>query len=223
MQTNETFLQNFLRKTAQNYTPAKKKGTNFSKGEKLQGFLQPKFNACVACALLNLPKREIAKDLEMSHDVLRRFCIEPEFKEKIKEIQKAFISTIMRHLKRRGLKQFELTQSYLVFHADQFGSSTPPPLLSHREFRDIKSYHKVVIVGVMDKIDELQIKLNTSEGSDLRHWLKGVLHRFATEVILPYFSKNWENYNEKLTKLLRERDFDLPQAEAHTHIPLPLT
>ena len=111
MQTNETFLQNFMRKTAQNYTPAKYKGTALCKGEKLQGFLQPKFNACVACALLNLPKREIAKDLEMSHDVLRRFCIEPEFKEKIKEIQKAFISTIMRHLRGLILVFFNVTHT----------------------------------------------------------------------------------------------------------------
>ena len=192
MQTNETFLQNFMRKTAQNYTPAKYKGTALCKGEKLQGFLQPKFNACVACALLNLPKREIAKDLEMSHDVLRRFCIEPEFKEKLTEIRKAFISSILRHLKRRTLKQFQLTQAFLTLHGDKFGSTTPPPLLSHREFRDIKSYHKVVIVGVMDEIDDLQIKLNTSESSELRHWMKGVLEGNKTDAELWAICQNFE-------------------------------
>lgn len=218
----ETFREKYISKRLENYTLTTREDVATSKGHKIPGLLKPKFEAALFCALFNWPKKKIARELKMSFDVLRKFCTEQAFKHVIENIQNDFALSVVGHLRRRAVKKFKLTKKYLAIFDDAFESPVPPPLISFREFRDVRQYSQDVISKIIQFVDLDQFKLRTENVDELKPWILIQIDRFIIEVLLPYFSKDLEEYNTKLARIMNERDFTLPDKDAHHNINMEL-
>jgi len=157
-----TLLDKFMVEKANNYIEPLRKGT--PRGEPI-GVSGKKYWATLLC-LKKIPLKQMASMLKVSYGLLRKWRTEDAFWDLFEGHCVEFADVVIQHLEERAKKQLELHKGYMAKSIDVI-FRTPPPLLTVKEFSDIKSYHRYLVEQILKRLGEYGKEFQeTSENLD---------------------------------------------------------
>jgi len=132
-----TLLQSFINNEIAEYREPQRQGT--PKGEPI-GFLNDKYKASLYM-LKGIGQKNIAEQLGKSHELLRKWNSEDEFKKKVEEHRYKFVSMHLDNIKLRLKRKKELYDKVLQKPTKDIGSMKSDKWgLGLDEYRDIRDY-----------------------------------------------------------------------------------
>lgn len=169
----QTLLYRYLNYELERYVEPSRKGT--PRGE-MVGLSKKKFTAALLTGLTNLPWKEIAGRLGTSQGMLKKWCIEPEYKKTVEKHRKALASMIVTYLKGR-IKETKMAEGGGVVNEETYRErlSIVRNELPLRELQDANELNRDVIIEIFQQCREL----STKESLVLFGFLHVIFFRFG--------------------------------------------
>lgn len=137
-------LDHFIFQKMKNYEEPTRAGT--PRGDPI-GYSMRKYWAAALC-LKTIPLKEMAELVKVSHGLLRKWRTEDSFKKLVDELSTEYVTEVINHIVKRGIKQAELADEYFSRSVKEI-SKTPPPELTWNEFEDLKFYSEELMGKIM--------------------------------------------------------------------------
>jgi hypothetical protein len=141
-------LQNFLVQKLKDYKEPIRKGT--PRGEPV-GLCKAKYTMTLLMLYNNPLKTASIKGHVSSYGLLRKWQTEDVFNKMVEAHSREFGKLVAMHLRRRAKRQHQLLMEYYNLPLKTI-ASTPPPLLSHKEFMDSKHYSPILMKSIVEAI-----------------------------------------------------------------------
>jgi hypothetical protein len=158
-----TLLRQFIEDTMRGYIPPEREGT--PRGEAI-GLSAVKYRATLF-GLMNIKQKDVAKELGVSHGLLRKWHTEELFRETLDRHCREFTGLFMRNLRERLKRREDATKTYIARPLAAIGSGDLPSF-DYAEIADAKYYSSLVQAYIAKEIDSESEK---AEGQGKIAWL----------------------------------------------------